>query len=111
MKKYNAFAMWCHLGTFSGILIPLGNFLVPLLIWLLKKDEDPLVEDQGKESLNFQISVFLYAVVSGMLVFLFVGIFLLLVLALFAIVQVIKASLSASEGKSYRYPLCMRFIK
>ena len=111
MKKYNAFAMWCHLGTFSGVLIPFGNFLAPLLIWLLKKDEDPLVDDQGKESLNFQISVFLYAIVSGMLVFLFVGIFLLLVLALFAIVQVIKASLSASEGKSYRYPLCMRFIK
>lgn len=111
MKKYNALAMWCHLGSFAGIIMPLGNFIVPFIIWLAKKDEDPLVDDQGKESLNFQISVFLYAIIGGILVFLVVGVFLLLVLALFTIVQVIKASMAASEGVEYRYPLCIRFIK
>lgn len=111
MKKYNAIAMWCHLGAFAGVLIPLGNFLVPLILWLSKKDEDALVDDQGKESLNFQISVFLYGIVSGILVLVFIGIILLLVLTLFTIIQIIKASLSASEGKPYRYPFCIRFIK
>jgi uncharacterized protein len=111
MKKYNAFAMWCHLGTFAGVFIPFGNFLAPLIIWLSKKDEDPLVDDQGKESLNFQISVLLYAVISGILIFLIVGVIMLVVLALFTIIQVIKASLSASDGKPYRYPLCIRFIR
>lgn len=111
MKKYNAAAMWCHLGVFSGIVIPLGNFIVPLLIWLFIKDEDSLVVDQAKESLNFQISIFLYGIVSGILVLLVVGMFLLLVLALFSVVQVIIASIAASEGTPYRYPLCIRFIK
>jgi uncharacterized protein len=111
MKKYYAIAMWCHLGAFSGVLIPFGNFLVPLVIWLLKKDEDPFVDDQGKESLNFQISVFLYGIMSGILTFFIVGIFLLIVLALFTVVQVIRASIAASVGEKYRYPLCIRFIR
>ena len=111
MKKYHAIAMWCHLGTFAGLLIPLGNFLLPLILWLSKKDDDALVNDQGKESINFQISIFLYGVVCGILVFVFVGIPLLLVLGLFTLIQVIKASLAASEGVFYRYPFCIRFVK
>jgi uncharacterized Tic20 family protein len=104
-------AMWCHLGTFSGILIPFGNFLAPLLIWLAKRDEYPLVEDQGKEALNFQLSLSLYSIIGFVLVFLIVGIFILVVLALFGIIQVIKASISANNGEKYRYPLCLRVIK
>jgi uncharacterized protein len=111
MKKYNAAAMWCHLGAFAGIIFPFGNFLVPLILWLARRHEDELVDDQGKESLNFQISVFLSGIASGVLVFLIVGIFLLIALFFFTVVQVIKASLSASEGRPYRYPLCIRFIK
>ncbi|MGD2279021.1 MAG: DUF4870 domain-containing protein [Candidatus Omnitrophota bacterium] len=104
-------AMFCHLGVFCGFIIPLGNFLAPLVIWLIKKDEFPLVDDQGKESLNFQISIFLYSVVAGLLVFFFIGIPLLVVIALFSIIQVIKASISANKGEKYRYPLCIRLIQ
>ncbi|MBD3426908.1 MAG: DUF4870 domain-containing protein [Candidatus Omnitrophica bacterium] len=107
----NMLAMWCHLGALAGFIFPFGNIIVPLLIWLLKKDEYPLVEDQGKESLNFQISIFLYSIIGMMLVFLVVGFFLLVVLALFAVIQVIKASISASKGQIYRYPLCIRVIE
>lgn len=104
-------AMWCHLGTFAGIVIPFGNFLVPLILWLAKRDDYELVDDQGKESLNFQISIFLYSIIGFILVFIVVGIFFLIVLALFAIIQVIIASIAASKGEKYRYPLCMRLIK
>ena len=104
-------AMWCHLGTFGGILIPFANFLIPFLIWLIKKDEYPLVDDQGKESLNFQISLAVYSLISFLLVFVVVGIVLLIVVMLFAVVQVIKASISASNGEKYRYPLCIRVLK
>ncbi len=109
---YNALAMWCHLGTFAGVFFPLGgNFIAPLIIWLLKKDEDALVDDQGKESINFQISIFLYGIVASLLMVLMVGIFLLMALGLFAVIQVIMASIAASKGEKYRYPLCIRLIK
>lgn len=107
----NTLAMWCHLGTFGGILVPFGNFLIPFLIWLMKKDEYPLVDDQGKESLNFQISIGIYCIISVLLIIVFVGIILLLVVALFGIIQVIIASIKASNGEKYRYPLSLRIIK
>ena len=104
-------AMFCHLGTFAGIIVPLANFLAPLVIWLLKKDEYPLVDDQGKESVNFQLSLLLYSIGGFLLSFIFIGILFLIVLALFALIQVIKASISANKGEKYRYPFCVRFIK
>ncbi len=103
-------AMWCHLGALAGFVVPFGNFIVPLLIWLLKREEYPLVEDQGKESLNFQISVFLYSIIGFALVFLLIGFVILLVLGLFALIQVIRASIGASRGEKFRYPLCIRVI-
>ncbi len=110
-KVAKTLAMLCHLGTFSGIIVPFGNFLAPLLIWIFKKEEYPFVDDQGKESLNFQISVFLYSIIGIVLAFLIVGLIFLVVLALFAIIQVIKATMSANNGVAYRYPFCIRVIK
>lgn len=104
-------AMFCHLSALSVFIIPLGNFLGPLIIWLLKKDAYPLIDDQGKESLNFQISIFLYSLICLVLWFLFIGIPMMVVLVLFAIIQVIKASMQANKGEKYRYPFCIRLIK
>ncbi|MEA3489549.1 MAG: DUF4870 domain-containing protein [Candidatus Omnitrophota bacterium] len=106
-----ALAMCCHLSAFLGLIVPFGNILGPLVVWLLAKEEYPLVDDQGREALNFQISLFLYSLVGFALVFLIVGIFFLVVLTLFALIQVIKASISANNGVKYRYPLSIRFIK
>ena len=110
-KNANVLGMWCHLGTFAGALLPFANFLVPFLIWITKKDEYEFVDDQGKESLNFQITLLIYGLIGAVLTFLIVGIVFLLVVALFAIIQVIKASIAASNGAKYRYPFCIRFIK
>lgn len=110
-NKEKNLAMFCHLGTFSGIIIPFGNYICPLLIWVLKREKYPLVDDQGKESLNFQITVLIYSCIGFILSFIVVGIFFLLVLALFAIIQVIKASISANTGVKYRYPFCIRMIR
>jgi len=104
-------AMWCHLGTIAGFIIPFGNIIAPLAIWLAKKDEYPLVDDQGKESLNFQLSILLYSFAGFVLMFLVVGFFLLVVIAFFALIQIIIATITASKGEKYRYPLCIRFIK
>ena len=57
--------MLCHLSTFAGYLVPFGNISGPLIVWLVKKDEYAFVDDQGKESLNFQISITIYSLVVG----------------------------------------------
>ncbi len=105
----------CHATALCGFFIPaLGHFIGPLLVWLLKREQYPEVNLHGKESLNFQISLFLYAAAIFALCFVLIGLFLLPLLGLLHILNVvfvIIASIRASEGKPYRYPLTMRFLK
>jgi hypothetical protein len=104
-------AMLCHLTSFGGYLFPFANIIIPLVLWLVKKDESPLIDLHGKESVNFQISVTIYAVVGIVLAFVLIGFVLLLALVVFQVVVVILASIKAYNGEPYRYPLCIRFIK
>jgi uncharacterized Tic20 family protein len=110
-KDERTWGMIAHLSAFSGFIIPFGNILGPLIVWLIKREEMPFVNEQGKEALNFGISMTIYAAISYILVFILVGILLLIGLGIFWIVVVIMASIRANEGKSYRYPLSIRFIK
>ena len=104
--------MLCHLLAFVGLLgIPFGNILGPLVIWLVKKGESAFVDDQGKESLNFNISVVIYGIISGVLTLVLIGIFLLIALGIFWLVVTIMAALAANKGQYYRYPLCIRILK
>ena len=105
-------AMLCHLAAFGGFIIPVaGSVIGPLVAWLVKRDVWPLVDDQGKESLNFQLSVLLYGIVCFVLIFVIIGIFLLFALVIFDFVMVILASIEANKGRAYRYPLCIRFVR
>ncbi len=110
-KEERTWGMLCHLISFCGYLIPLGNFLGPLVIWMIKKDEMSFVDDQGKESLNFQLTMLIAFIVSGILVFVLIGIPMLCVLVIFQIVVVIMAAIKANDGVKYRYPYTIRFIK
>jgi uncharacterized Tic20 family protein len=105
-------AMLCHL---SGLLlyfgIPFGNIVAPLAIWLLKKDEMPEVDHAGKEALNFQITILLGMLISGLMIIVIIGIILLPALMLFNVAMVIIASVKTSEGEDYRYPISIRFIR
>jgi len=103
--------MYCHLAAFAGLIIPFGNVVGPLIIWMIKKDEYPHVDTEGKESLNFQITVSIAAMVAGALSVVLIGIPLLIAIAVFAIVFVIKAIMETNEGRSYRYPYNLRLIK
>ena len=104
-------AMFAHLAAFVGFLIPFGSLLGPLLVWQLKKEMDPFVDDQGKEALNFQISVMLAGLLCVLLMFVVIGLLLIWVVVIGAIVLTIIAAIKANEGKSYRYPFCWRIIK
>jgi len=103
--------MLCHLIALCGFIgIPFGHILGPLVVWLIKRDEYAFVNEQGKESLNFQISMAIYVVISGILCLVLIGvIFLAIIIA--ELVLVIMASIKASRGESYRYPVTIRFIK
>ena len=110
-KQERTWAMFCHLGALAGYFFPFGNVIAPLIIWQIKKSESELVDDQGKESVNFQITIAIGAVIAGLLVLIIIGIPLLIALGIFNLVMIIIAGLKANEGQKYRYPVCIRFIK
>jgi len=97
--------MLCHLlGLFTC-------FIGPLIIWLIKKDEDAFVDNQGKEALNFQITVGIAFIVSVLLAFVCVGVFLGIAVGIADLVFCIVAAAKANSGQAYRYPVSIRFIK
>ena len=88
----------------------LGISLAPLIIWLSKREDYPLVTDQGKEILNFQISITLYVIVSAVLAIVLIGIPILIGLAIFEFIIIIVAAIKANDGTKYRYPITIHFI-
>jgi len=100
--------MLCHLSSLSGGVIPFGNIVGPLVIWLIKKDEYAFVDDQGKESLNFQISILIYTIVLAVTI---IGIPLAIGAMIFGLVMTVVAAIKANGGEYYRYPLTIRFVK
>jgi uncharacterized Tic20 family protein len=103
--------MFCHLASLAGLVVPVGNIIGPLVVWLIKKDQMPFVDDQGKESLNFQITMTIAMIVAGALICVFVGFILLPAVAIVDIVFTIIATIKANSGIRYRYPLTLRLIK
>jgi len=110
-KQARSWATACHLSALAGLAIPFGNILGPLVIWLIKKNEYPLVDEEGKEALNFQISMTIYCFVAAVLMLVLIGFFLLIALAIAWLVLVIIASVKVSNGESYEYPLTIRLVK
>ena len=142
----NNIATFIHLSTFSRFIIPLGNFLGPIILWVANKDKSSFVDEHGKQAINFQISILLYSIIIGMLTvpFFLLNIFngidfldinafdsirininkpspLLYIGGAFAglaivgfileLVFIVKAGLTAREGKLFKYPLTINFLK
>ncbi len=105
-------AMICHLVALVGLLgNGIGFVLGPLVVWLLKKDEDPFIDEQGKESVNFQITMMIAALVSLALMLILIGFLLITIVVAMMIIFPIIGAMKANEGEHYRYPLTIRFIK
>jgi uncharacterized Tic20 family protein len=104
--------MACHLAAFAGFIIPVGGGLLgPLVVYLIKHHEFPFVDDQGKESLNFQITMVIAYAISGLLVLAGIGVVLLAAASIYEIVMIVIASVQASNGVWYRYPVYLRLIR
>lgn len=104
-KDSRTFAMLCHLlGLFT-------SFLGPLIIWLIKKDQDKFVDDQGKEALNFQITFIIAWVVGFLSILICIGVILLPAIAICNLIFCIMGAVKANNGELYRYPVNLRLIK
>jgi uncharacterized protein len=107
--------MWnvlCHATALAGFFVPwAGHILGPLIVWLAKRNDSTEIDQNGKESLNFQISMLIYNVIAGVLCLVLIGFAILAILHILNLVLVIIASIQASEGKFYRYPITIRLIK
>jgi uncharacterized Tic20 family protein len=104
-KDSKTMALLAHLlGSFTG-------FLGPLIIWLLKKDTSPFVDDQAKEALNFQLTILIGYVICGFLTHMCIGFILFPILFLVNLFLAIIATTKANSGIAYRYPFAIRVIK
>jgi len=103
-------AMFSHLSALIGLIIPFGSIVGPLVIWLIKKDTMPFVNDQGKEALNFNITVAIAAIVGWILCFILIGFLVLAVVFVAWLVLAIIGTIKANEGTAYRYPFTLRLV-
>lgn len=107
-------AMLSHIAAFVALipLIPvIGMVLGPLVVWLLKKEDMPLVAQNGVEALNFNISMFIAYCVAIILCFILIGIPILVGLVIFHFIVTILAAIKASEGGVYKYPFSMKLVR
>jgi uncharacterized Tic20 family protein len=110
-RDHRMWAMLCHLAALAGIVFPFGSIIGPLVVWLIKREDSDFIDRNGKEALNFQISVAIYAIVAGLTIIVLVGIILLPAVFLFSLIMIIVASVKTNNGEHFEYPLCIRFIR
>ena len=104
-------AMFCHLSALAGFFFPFGGIIGPLICWLSRKDESTWVNENGKASMNFQLSMLLYLVLAIPLIFIIIGIPIIMIIGTLKIVCIIIASVKASKGEEFKYPLAIPFIQ
>lgn len=104
-------AMLCHLSAFAAFFFPFGSIIGPLVCWLTRRDESLWVNQNGKASLNFELSILLYIVLAIPLCFIIIGIPIVVFLVILKIICIIIASVKASKGEEFRYPLAIPFIQ
>jgi uncharacterized protein len=104
-------ALYCHLASYAMYVIPavgLANILGPLIVWHIKKGESEFVDDQGKESVNFQLSMTIYSLLLSPLCL--IGLPAIFITWLASIIMPIVAGMAAQKGERYRYPLTLRIV-
>ena len=142
-------ATFIHLSTLTQYIIPFGNYIFPIIIWSSKKDESNFIDENGKNAINFQLSIFLYTMISlaiavplfiysifnnttitninegsefiidhlsagnisGIVILAILTVLLFCFLKIIEFILIIYASVKASNGETYKYPLTINFIK
>lgn len=108
--RANTWAMFLHLSLMAGVLVPMGGMIVPIILWQLKKDEWPIIDQHGRNAVNWIITFVILAAISFLLVFVLIGIPMLWLLGLANVVFAIVAAVKAKDGVVWKYPLAVKFI-
>jgi uncharacterized Tic20 family protein len=105
------YAMLLHLSQLAGYLIPFAGLIIPLVMWLVKRDTNPFIDANGKVVFNWIISAFIYGVVSVILMFILIGFAMAFALAICHVVFAIIGAIRAKDGIVQDYPLTIKFFK
>jgi len=105
------YAMFIHFSQFTGLIVPLLGWILPLILWQTKKNTSAYIDNHGKIVMNWIISSIIYAIVCGILSLLVIGLFLLIALGICSLVFIIIGAIKANNGETWPYPLSIPFIK
>jgi uncharacterized Tic20 family protein len=104
-------AMLLHLSVFLGYVIPFGGLIAPILIWQLKKEQFPDLDQHGKMVVNFIISMLIYSAIAFILTFVVIGIFVGIALMVIGVAYPIIGAIKANNGEFWKYPLILQLLK
>lgn len=111
MKKDKQLIVLTHLSQFIDLFTGIGGFLVPLILWLVKKDEVIGMDQHGRAILNFRISMFIYLLICIPMVIVFgLGLIGFLVIGIFYLIFPIINAIRASNEEEPNYPLSIQFL-
>lgn len=106
----NQYSMFIHLSQFLGVFTGGIGLLVPVILWLIKKDESTVIDNNGKIVINWILSFLIYAACAAILSFIVIGIPLLIALGICDFIFIILGSIKASSGVLWKYPLSIEFF-
>ena len=109
--ELSSYCMLMHLSQFAGIIVPFGGIALPIIMWATNKDKSSIIDQHGKNILNWMISFYIYISISAILILLFVGIFALIALGVIAVIFAIIGAIKANNKEIFNYPLSITFIK
>ena len=107
----SSYCMLMHLSQFAGIIVPFGGIALPIIMWATNKDKSSIIDQHGKNILNWMISFYIYVSISAILILLIVGIFALIALCLVAVIFAIIGAIKANNKEIFNYPLTIQFLK
>lgn len=110
-KDERNWAVALHLSVLAGWLVPMAGLVAPIAIWMVKKDESPLVAEEGRKVINMLLTLLIAGLVAGVLCLILIGFVLLAVLAAYSIIMPIFAAVKTANGERFEYPFCMKFLK
>ena len=110
-KEANQWALFLHLSQLANFLIPFAGLVAAIVIWQIKKDEMPSLDDHGRVVVNWQISLAIYGFVSLILTIVLIGVLLLVALVIVSVVFAVIGAIKGNNGELWPYPLSIPFLK
>lgn len=110
-KEEKTWGLLCHALSLCGLLVPLGNVIGPLIMWVIKKEESGFVKEEGKAAINFQLTVLIALLCCLPFTIVLIGFPLAVVIYIISVIFSILGAKQAYEGENYIYPFSLNFIK